>query len=72
MSRPSLIALPLEEAREALRLAGITAVEVSHTAPPRGRPGGMARVVRERYPGEVAELTVAEAVPGLERRPADR
>ena len=71
MKTPSLIALPLEEAKEALRQAGVSLVEVAHTAPPRGAPGGPARVVRERYSPEGAHLTVAGTIAGPERPSAE-
>jgi hypothetical protein len=71
MKRPSLIALPLPEATRALGQAGIGLVEVIHTAPPGGRPGGPERVVRERYSAEGAQLTVADTIRGPGRQVAD-
>jgi len=64
MSRPSVIARTLTEARQMLEAAGVQAIAVTYTSPPSGRvPAGPERVVRERMTLEGVELLVAASVP---------
>ncbi|MDQ7828516.1 MAG: PASTA domain-containing protein [Armatimonadota bacterium] len=58
MSLPDLLGYRLDEAEARLRAAGVP-VRVEEAAPPRGRPAGPRRVVRQRLEGEVLVLTVA-------------
>lgn len=59
----SVIARPLVEARSALEAAGVAAVVVATTAPPRGAPSGPLRVVRERWEGGRVCLVAAASLP---------
>jgi len=61
MSRPSVIALPLAEARRVLEEAGVTVAEITLTSPPGGDLKGPLRVVRERCSAKGVHLIVAAA-----------
>jgi hypothetical protein len=62
MNRPSVIALPIGEAREVLDEAGVGVAATIQTGPPGGPPPGPPRVVRERGTEEGVELVVAASV----------
>ena len=61
--QPSVIGRPLDIAEGMLREAGVTAVSVRRSQPPRGGPGGPLRVIRQREAAQGVELVVAASVP---------
>ena len=63
MSAPSVIARPLEAAERLLGDAGVAAVRVRRTQPPRGGPSGPLRVIRQRETRDGIELVVSPSVP---------
>jgi len=70
MNGPSVIARPLLVAERLLADAGVAAVEVQRTEPPRGGPAGPLRVIRQRETADGIELVVAPSVPLLNREEA--
>jgi hypothetical protein len=67
MSAPSVIARPLEGAERLLGAAGVVAVGVERTQPPRGGPAGPLRVIRQRETSDGVELVVSPSLPLPER-----
>jgi len=67
MSAPSVIAMPLEAAERLLGDAGVVAVRVRRTQPPRGGPAGPLRVIRQRETHDGVELVVSPSAPLPER-----
>jgi hypothetical protein len=72
MSRPSVIARPLAEARRILEATGAHEIAVKYTSPPsKPPPAGPQRVLRERVTSEGIELVVAACVPSPEGKTSD-
>jgi len=63
MTVPCVIARPLEAAERMLGEAGVTAVEVTRTGPPRRPLSGPLRVIRQRAAPGGVELVVAGSAP---------
>jgi hypothetical protein len=62
MSTPCVLARTLAEARCILESQGVPLLTIEETSPPRGRPAGPLRVVRQRATGEGVYLVAAASV----------
>ncbi len=63
MSRPSVLARSVADARRILEAAGVPVLCIEQTAPPGGAPTGPPRVVRERSTPEGVCLVTAASIP---------
>ena len=62
MTIPCVIALPLDAAQRLLRDAGVSAIGVTRTGPPRGGPIGVLRIIRQRATDAGVELVTSASV----------